>query len=166
MTTEHGRPTGSGLTRAPAASRLGPGWIVGLAVLGAPRVVLHDLDVLADGTSAASLALTVVPMAIWTMVLVARRVDAPLRDGIAIGAVYGILLAGIHQLLWDRAFEDDPPRLGGNLEGKLDDGAEEVVLRAAAVVSSLGVGVALGAIAGSVGLLILRERTSRPHADV
>lgn len=164
MTIERGRlPAPS---RPRARSRLGPVWITGLALLGAPRVVLHDLDVLADGTSVASLALTVVPMAIWTLVLVARRVDAPLRDGVAIGAVYGILLAGIHQLLWDRAFEDDPPRLGGNLKDKLNGGAEEVVLRAAAVVSSLGVGIALGAIAGSVSLLVLRERTSRQHGDV
>jgi hypothetical protein len=55
-----------------------------------------------------------------------------------------------HQLLWNQAFEDDPPRLGGNLEGKLSPGIEEVVLRSVAVASSLAIGVGVGAACGLV----------------
>lgn len=160
MTTERANVPHRG-GRERSSARL-PTWlIVALGLLGAPRVVLHDLDILPEGWSAASLVLTVLPVVFWVVMLVARRVASPLRDGIAIGLVYGIVLGGIHQLLWHRAFEDDPPRLGGNLEGKLGEGAEEAVLRVAATFSSLGVGVALGAVAGSVSVLLLRRRTTQ-----
>jgi hypothetical protein len=72
-----------------------------------------------------------------------------------------VLLAVTHQLLWNEAFEDDPPRLGGNLEGKLSPGIEELVLRGFSVASGLAVGVAVGAVCGLYARALASAWTAR-----
>lgn len=61
----------------------------------------------------------------------------------------GLFLAFGHQLLWDIAWGEDPPRLGGNL-ASLDPTVQSVILRTFAAVSSLFTGVIVGAIAGLI----------------
>lgn len=129
----------------------------GLAVLGAPRVILHDLDVIDEG-DAVNLVLVAAPLVTWVLAAVATRVPNPLRALTLVGAAYGAVLAVTHQLLWDRAFEHDPPRLGGNLEGELTPAVEELVLRGFAVASSLTTGLVLGAVCGLVARVLARSR--------
>jgi hypothetical protein len=131
-----------------------------LALLAVPRVILHDLDVVQEG-AVVNLVLVFGPPAVWVWVAVAGRVPHPLRALTWVGAAYGVLLAVSHQLLWDRAFGDDPPRLGGNLEGELSATTEELVLRAFACGSSLATGLAVGAISGLVARWLARSRASR-----
>lgn len=139
--------------------RLGLSWpaVVGLAALGAPRVVLHDFGALDGGFGLASLLLTVGPLAVWVLVLTWRQARPLVRTGAAIGGVFGIMLVAIHQILWSEAYDSDPPRLGGNLAGKFDEGTEEAIFRAASVPSGLAVGLALGALAGFVARLLVRR---------
>jgi hypothetical protein len=133
---------------------------LGLALLAVPRVILHDLDVVQEG-AVVNLLLVFGPPAVWVWVAVAVRVPHPLRALTWVGAAYGVLLAVTHQLLWDRAFGDDPPRLGGNLEGELSSTTEELVLRAFACGSSLAVGLVVGAISGLIARWLARSRTAR-----
>lgn len=132
--------------------------VIGLGLLGAPRVVLHDLGLLGEGFGILSLVLTVAPMAVWVWVLVSRRVTPLIATAVAIGGVYGVALAAIHQLLWDEAFGDDPPSFGGNLDGKLGESAEEAVFRLASIPSSIAVGVVLGLVAGLVARALVARR--------
>jgi hypothetical protein len=145
-----------------AASKRGafrPTLTIGLAALGAPRVILHDLEVV-DESDAVNLVLVAAPLLAWVVAAVVTRVPNPLRALTWVGAAYGAALAVTHQLLWDRAFEDDPPRLGGNVEGELSAGAEELLLRCFAVASSLATGLVLGALCGLVARAL--SRRSRP----
>lgn len=142
----------------PGRLGLSPLAIISLAALGAPRVVLHDLGMTEEGFGLISAVLTIVPVAIWVLVLVAKRAHATVITGAVIGALYGVLLAGIHQLLWNEAFEDDPPRLGGNLEDRFSAGTEELILRLASIPSSLGVGLGLGVIAGLVAKYLITHQ--------
>jgi hypothetical protein len=121
-----------------------------LALLAVPRVVLHDLDVIQEGTAVNAL-LVFLPPVVWVAVVLRARVPNPFLTLLAVGAWYGVFLALGHQLLWEASFGDDPPRLGGNLAGRLSPGAEEVVLRAFAAVSSLFTGVLVGAVTGLAG---------------
>lgn len=77
----------------------------------------------------------------------------------AIGVCYGVFLAIGHQLLWNIAFADAPPRLGGNL-ADLEPAVQTVLLRSFAVLSSLVTGAVVGAVVGliawGVGVFIRR----------
>ncbi|OZM81314.1 hypothetical protein [Pseudonocardia sp. MH-G8] len=122
--------------------------LVGLALLAAPRVVLHDLDVIQEGTFPNALFVFVPPVA-WIAVVVLRRVPNPFLTLLVIGAIYGVLLALGHQLLWDVSFPDGTPRLGGNL-ADVPAATSAVVVRSFAAVGSVFTGVLVGAVSGLV----------------
>lgn len=132
-----------------ARRTLGFSWpvLVGLAALAAPRVVLHDLDLVPEGALVAAL-LAVVPPLCWVAVVLWRRPPRPFLTVLVIGAIYGVFLAVGHQLLWTEAFE-------GN-EALAASPIPEVLMRAAAVVSSIVTGTAVGAITGAVAALLRR----------
>lgn len=136
---------------------LSPAVIVGLALLGVPRVVAHDLGPVGGVTNA---VLVFVPPAVWLGVVVWRQVPRPFLTVLVVGLVYGVLLGLTHQLLWPWAFAT-PPRLGGNLAGALSPTAESAVLRLFAFGSSVLTGLGVGALVGLVGAAALRVRGSR-----
>jgi len=129
---------------------LGLSWIalIALALLAVPRVILHDLDIIEEGTFVNSLFVFVPPL-IWIAVALAARVPNPFLTLLVVGLLYGVFLALGHQLFWEQSVGDNAS-LGGNLEGRLSPGAEDLVIRAFAAVSSLFTGVLVGAIAGLV----------------
>lgn len=131
-----------------------------LALLAVPRVVLHDLHVIEEG-SAVNALLVFGPPVVWIAVVLRARVANPFLTLLAVGAWYGLFLALGHQVLWEASFGDDPPRLGGNLAGRLSPGAEQLVLRAFAAVSSLFTGVLVGAVSGLAGWGLTRLMRGR-----
>ncbi|RAO53504.1 hypothetical protein LUPAC06_05374 [Micromonospora saelicesensis] len=139
---------------------LGFSWpaLVALAVLAAPRVVLHDLHVVEEGRPAAVL-LAVVPLICWVAAVLWRRPPRPFLTAVVIGAIYGVLLAVGHQILWDEAFGATGPRLGD-----IDPRAQEAILRVAAVFSSLVTGILTGVVAGAVAAVLSRLVIGRQRA--
>ncbi|RAO50873.1 hypothetical protein [Micromonospora saelicesensis] len=139
---------------------LGFSWpaLVALAVLAAPRVVLHDLHVVEEGRPAAVL-LAVVPLICWVAAVLWRRPPRPFLTVVVIGAIYGVLLAVGHQILWDEAFGATGPRLGD-----IDPRAQEAILRVAAVFSSLVTGILTGVVAGAVAAVLSRLVIGRQRA--
>ncbi|MEU8365983.1 hypothetical protein [Micromonospora tulbaghiae] len=124
--------------------------VVALAALAAPRVVLHDLDVVPEGTAVAAL-LAVGPPLCWVAAVLWRRPPRPFLTMVVIGALYGVFLAAGHQVFWDSSLGMDAPGLAG-----LEPGARETLLRGAAVMSSLVTGTMVGVIAGAVAVLLSR----------
>ncbi|RAO16270.1 hypothetical protein MED15_03789 [Micromonospora noduli] len=139
---------------------LGFSWpaLVALAVLAAPRVVLHDLHVVEEGRPAAVL-LAVVPLICWVAAVLWRRPPRPFLTVVVIGAIYGVLLAVGHQILWDEAFGATGPRLGD-----IDPRAQEAIFRVAAVFSSLVTGTLTGVVAGAVAAVLSRLVIGRQRA--
>ena len=161
---------------------LSPWAVLGLAALGVPRVVAHDLGPVGGVTNT---LLVFVPVLVWLGVVVSLHVVRPEAAGmktvrpeaagmktvrpevagmktgrpfttlLAIGATYGVLVGVAHQLLWPWAF-DTPPRLGGNLAGAVSPTAESVLLRTFAFGSSLLTGVAVGVVVGAAGWVLVR----------
>lgn len=151
---------------APAASRppavgLSLVTVVVLALLAVPRVILHDLDLVHEGTFV-NLLLVFVPLAIWIVVTLRARVERPFTTLLAVGGLYGVLLAGTHQVLWAVGLDNAAPRLGGNL-ADLSPGVQDVIFRVAGTISSLGTGLLVGAVTGVValGLTAMLRRTDR-----
>jgi hypothetical protein len=136
--------------------------IIGLALLAAPRAVLHDLGIVREG-GIVNLLLAVVPLLVWVAVVVWARVPNPFLTLLVTGACYGLLLAGVHQILWEQAFAGSPPALGGNFSG-LDIGMRQTAVRVAAVFSSLFTGVAVGAIVGLVAWAVAKVAQRRTQA--
>lgn len=149
-TTNHGRALG-----LPLAG------ILGLALLAAPRVVLHDLGLVHEGTLVNAL-LVFVPVALWVLVTVVRRVPNPFLTLLTVGAVYGVLLGVAHQVFWEANFDGAQPRLGGNL-ADVAPGTQELIIRGFAMISSLFTGVIVGAISGliawGIARLVAADRT-------
>ncbi|MEU4788514.1 hypothetical protein AB0F95_02245 [Micromonospora tulbaghiae] len=131
---------------------LGFSWpaLVALAALAGPRVVLHDLDVVPEGTVVAAL-LAVGPPLCWVAAVLWRRPPRPFLTMVVIGALYGVFLAVGHQVFWDSSLGMDAPGLAG-----LAPGAREALLRGTAVMSSLVTGTMVGVIAGGVAVLLSR----------
>lgn len=145
---------------------LGFSWpvLVGLAALAAPRVVLHDLDVVQEGTPVNAL-LVFGPLACWIAAVLWRRPPRPFLTVVVIGAVYGVFIAAGHQMMWDAVFDGAAPSLGGNL-ADVDPAVQEVLLRAAAVLSSLVTGVVVGVLTGAVAALLCRFVPARDRNRV
>lgn len=124
-----------------------PLWaIVGLALISVPRIFAHDLG-LDSGPIPA--VLTIGPIVIWIAAVLWARVPSPVVTLLVVGAVYGIALGIVHNLLWDEVFGDDPPGLGN-----LDADLSEVPLRIATAVSSFFTGVMVGLLSGVVATLV------------
>lgn len=116
--------------------------LVGLAALGLPRVILHDLHVI-DEPDPLNWALALAPVAVWILVAVLKKVPNPFLTVLVIGAFYGVMLVVAHQLLWDAAFGGNPPALGNT-------GMGTVVPRLASIPGSLFAGALLGAVGGLI----------------
>lgn len=126
--------------------------LAGLALLGVPRVVLHDLGLISPGTFV-NLLLVVAPVAIWIGAVLLARSPRPFVSMLVIGAWYGVFLAVCHQLLWTLAFDGAPPQLGGALAG-IDPLLESVIVRTFAAGSSLVTGLVIGAVGGLIAWAI------------
>jgi len=133
---------------------LGFSWpaLVGLAALAAPRVVLHDLGVIEEGSFVNGL-FVFVPLACWIAAVLWRRPPRPFLTTAVLGLIYGVFLAAGHMLFWDTAFE------GGPFEDV--NSSQETALRGQVVVTSLLTGTAVGVITGAVALLLMRLTRSR-----
>ncbi|MBV2363991.1 hypothetical protein KUM37_11655 [Streptomonospora sp. NEAU-YY374] len=132
--------------------------VLGLAALGLPRAVAHDLDLVGPAVNA---VLVFAPLAVWIAAAVLARAPRPLLTLTAVGACYGVLLGAVHLLLWSQGFDSGPPRLGGNLEGALPPAAEAALLRGFAFVSSAVTGTAVGAATGAVAWPLTRLAARR-----
>ena len=130
--------------------------LLGLALLGVPRVILHDLDLLHEGT-AVNLALVAVPLLVWIAVALLCRITRPFTTLLMVGLLHGAMLVVTHQLLWSTSFDGSPPRLGGSLSD-LDPTLQTVILRLASVPSGLATGALLGAVTGAAAWLLSRRR--------
>jgi hypothetical protein len=130
---------------------LGFSWpvLVALAALAAPRVVLHDLGLIEEGTFVNGL-FVFVPPACWIVAVVWKRPRRPFASVVAIG----------DELLWNATIGD-----------RTDPALQEGLLRAAAVVSSLVTGTLVGVVAGAVAVALTRilpapaSRKTEPAED-
>ncbi|MFC0532405.1 hypothetical protein [Phytohabitans kaempferiae] len=149
MNTENRSRTRPGL-------RLGlPLWMIAaLAALAMPRVFIHDTGVSVPGPVQGLLVFG--PPLVWLIVAVVRRVPSPVVTLLAVGGLYGVGLAVVHNIFWSDVFADDPPSLGGNLAGQLSPGTEELVFRVATSASSLLTGLVVGLISGLLAVLVRR----------
>jgi hypothetical protein len=78
-----------------------PVWLVlALVALGIPRTVLADLDVVPPESGLLYYCLALIPFAVWLAVAIRRRSRRPLPDFLMVGALYGVSLAIVHQLMW------------------------------------------------------------------
>lgn len=78
----------------PRRTRLGLPLIamVGLALLAAPRVVLHDLDLISEG-GLPNAVFVFLPPLIWIAVVLWKRPPNPFLTLLTVGAFYGVILA-------------------------------------------------------------------------
>ncbi|MGW9404015.1 hypothetical protein ACWGQ2_08610 [Arthrobacter sp. NPDC055585] len=118
--------------------------MAGLALLGLPRVVLHDLHLIGE-RSPVTWFLALFPVAVWITVTVLVRSPRPFLTVLVIGLMFGVLLVITHQLLWDAAFSGNAPEVGSGP-------VAEMIPRIAAVPGGLMTGAAIGAVGGLFAL--------------
>ncbi|AYW51410.1 hypothetical protein C7H83_05730 [Tetragenococcus halophilus] len=125
--------------------------LLGLSLLGVPRVILHDLSLIKEGSLTNSL-FVFIPIIIWIGYIVWKNVKRPFLSLVVIGLFYGIFLAISHQIFWDTAFNASI-QLGGNLSD-LSPLISSMIIRVFAFFSSLTTGVLVGVISGTVTSVI------------
>ncbi|MDR7186807.1 hypothetical protein J2X85_003868 [Microbacterium trichothecenolyticum] len=127
--------------------------LIGLAALGVPRAILHDLHIIEEG-SAWNWLLALGPVAVWITLTVVRKVPTPFLTVLVIGAIFGVMLVITHQLLWDFAYQGTPPAIGNSA-------AATLIPRLAAIPSGLFTGAIIGAIGGLIawGIQAIRQRS-------
>lgn len=118
-----------------------------LSLLGVPRVILHDLSLIEEGTFVNAL-FVFVPVIIWVMYILFKNTRGPFLSMFILCCIYGVLLALTHQVLWTQSFPD-PVQLGGNLSN-IPEAVSGGIARSFAFLSSLATGVVLGLILGFV----------------
>lgn len=116
--------------------------LIGLATLGLPRVILHDLRIIHEA-DLASWILALGPVAVWVAVAVKKRVPHPFLTVLVIGLIFAVMLTITHQLLWGFLYSDNPAILENQPIGP-------VVPRLAAIPGGLFAGVLLGSVGGLV----------------
>src|SRR5699024_6726168 len=116
--------------------------LIGLALLAAPRVVLHDLDIISEGPATNAL-FVFGPLLVCIIVVLGAEVPNPFLTLLSVGACYGILLAAGPQIFWPAQFAGAPPRLGGIL-ADLDPGLSKLTVRPFAAGSGLVTGTFVG----------------------
>ncbi len=126
--------------------------LVVLALLGIPRVILHDLQ-LVSLDSLLYRVLAIGSLLVWLVYALCTKSDRPFRHLLTFGVIFGLMLAVTHQITWVEAWGDSPPQLGGNLAGVLHPVLEGLVVRVGAFMSSLFTGVAIGAVLGGIAWL-------------
>ncbi len=124
-----------------------------LALLAVPRVILHDLDLIEEGTFVNALFVFIPPL-VWIGVAVLRKIHRPIQTLLVVGVFYGVLLAVGHQILWN-INSDDPVTLGGNLVD-LDPDFQTVIIRVFAAISSVVTGSLVGVAAGVVAWALIK----------
>lgn len=122
-----------------------------LASLGVPRVVAHDLG-LVDPHGVINRILVGFPVVVWLLYVVWKNVKRPFLAWFSIGLLYGIMLAVVHQLLWNFVFEA-PIQLGGNLS-HLSGTIGDLLARTFAFFSSVITGTMVGVVVGVVGTIV------------
>jgi len=125
--------------------------LLGLSLLGVPRVILHDLSLIKEGSLINSL-FVFVPIVIWIGYIVWQNIKRPFLSLVVIGLFYGIFLAISHQIFWDTAFNTSI-QLGGNLSD-LSPLISSMIIRVFAFFSSLTTGILVGVISGAVASMI------------
>lgn len=126
--------------------------LIGLAAVALPRVILHDLHIIDEG-SAVTWVLAIGPVALWITLAVVKKVPNAFLTVLVIGVIFGVMLVVTHQVLWNFAYEGNPPSLGNSA-------AATVIPRIAAVFSGLFTGAIIGAIGGLIawGIQALSKR--------
>ncbi|WP_040979387.1 hypothetical protein [Oceanobacillus jeddahense] len=139
--------------------------LIVLSLLGVPRVILHDLSIIEEGSTVNSL-LVFIPIIIWLAYIVLKNVNKPFLSLLLTGFFYGIFLAIVHQILWNVAM-DTSIQLGGNFSN-LPQAVSNIIVRTFAFFSGVTTGIVVGAITGAVGSLLnfVKKRfTPRQNKD-
>lgn len=121
--------------------------LVALSLLGLPRVILHDLSVIEEGTFFNSL-LVFIPVIVWILYILRKRVKAPFLAMLLLCIIYGMILGITHQVLWTQSFPEGV-QLGGNLS-ELPVAATNTIIRGFAFLSSMTTGAVMGLVLGTV----------------
>lgn len=136
--------------------------IVILALLGLPRIVLHDLSIIEEGSLVNSI-LVFGPVVIWFLYILVRNQEAPVWSIFILSCFYGLILALTHQIFWHESFPEGV-KFGGNLSHILIE-VSTVIARVFALISSLTTGLVLALILSGIMWVSCKVMEVFKHED-
>lgn len=115
--------------------------LVTLIAAGLPRTILADLGVVEPEGSWVYYVLALAPFALWCALAIFRRTPTPIKDHITAGALYGLSLIAVHEILWSASTSQGHhlPQVGSGL-----------VLHAYTSGIALAIGLGVGILAAAV----------------
>lgn len=95
--------------------------------------------------------------AVMLVVPIIKKVPQPFATLVAIGGVYGILSAIVHQVMWNTVFEGGYPTLGPDAAFEPPVWVLRLFATAATLITSLITGAILGTLAYTVRHIVARD---------
>lgn len=133
-----------------------------LVVIGLPRTVLADLDIVAPESGLLYYVLALGPFVAWLIVAVFRRNQRPVWDFLILGLLYGLSLILAHQLLWNApGAENSVPQSAIDFSERFSPTVGELVVRLYTGGVALALGIGTGLVAAAVAVVAGWVRHSR-----
>ncbi|TDD74296.1 hypothetical protein E1293_29735 [Actinomadura darangshiensis] len=141
-----------------------PTWLMlTLVAIALPRTILADLDVVQPESGLLYYFLALTPFVVWLGVAVLRATRKPITDFLVLGALYGLSLAVVHQVLWDAGagLGHEPSAGAVSFADDFGSGFHELALRGYTIMIAMMIGVGSGLVAAIVAFAAKPVRTAR-----
>lgn len=150
VSTDDETATVSAKTRRPSSLTDMPTWLMlTLVAIGLPRTILADLNVVPPESGLLYYLLALAPFGAWLGVAMVRETRKPITDFLVLGALYGLSLVVVNQVLWNTG-----PGLGYHAPASAVSFAENVgpafqdlAMRGYTIMIAMMIGVGSGLVA-------------------
>ncbi|WP_219462258.1 hypothetical protein [Nonomuraea rhizosphaerae] len=165
MTTHHDVTRTQNRTNLRAGGM--PTWLtLTLVAAGLPRTVLADLNIVPPESGLLYYVLALAPFAAWLVVAIVRETTRPIRDFLVLGALYGLSLVVVHQVLWNvgAGLGHQAPAAAVSFAQNVAPAFQDLVIRGYTIMIAMGIGVGSGLAVAVVAVVAKAVRSRRSAA--
>jgi hypothetical protein len=144
-----------------------PTWLMlTLVVIGMPRTLLGDLNVVPPESGILYFVLALGPYVAWIAVAIFRETRKPIADFIMLGVLYWLSLVLVHQVLWNAGAGEgqETPAAARSFAENFSDGFQELAVRGYTVVIALAIGLGSGIVVALIAYVAKLVRSRRQKA--
>ncbi|HEX4815175.1 MAG TPA: hypothetical protein VFV66_20730 [Nonomuraea sp.] len=145
-----------------------PTWLMlTLVAIGLPRTILADLDVVPPESGLLYYVIALAPFAAWLVVAIVRETTRPVRDFLVLGALYGLSLVVVHQVLWNvgAGMGHQAPAGAASFAENFGPAFQDLAIRGYTIIIAMGIGVGSGLVVAMVALVATVVRSRRSAAS-
>ncbi|HEV7652376.1 MAG TPA: hypothetical protein VGP26_29835 [Actinophytocola sp.] len=167
MTTDDKTVPHEGTTHRPFWLTDMPTWLMLLlVVVGLPRTILADLNVVPPESGILYYFLALAPYVAWVAVAIVRETRKPIADFIVLGVLYGLSLVLVHQVLWNAGAGEgqETPAAARSFAEGFSPGMQDLATRGYTVMIAMAIGIGSGIVVALIAFVAKLVRSRRLKA--